>query len=105
MGHVVVTGATGFIGSAVVRKLLEQGRKVLAVVEPGADPKNLEGLNVERVTADVCDHERMRKLLDGAEALHHLAAIYRVWLPDPTAIYKVNLEGTMATLLAEEGSR
>ena len=49
MKPVAVTGATGFIGSAVVRKLVAQGRTVRALVEPGADPKNLEGLAVERM--------------------------------------------------------
>ena len=57
MGHVVVTGATGFIGSAVVRQLLERRRRVLAVVEPGADVRNLDGLEVERVTADIADKD------------------------------------------------
>src|SRR5438128_2051423 len=46
MGDVGVTGATGFIGSAVVRKLLEQQRKVRAIIEPGANTRNLEGLPV-----------------------------------------------------------
>jgi dihydroflavonol-4-reductase len=100
---VAVTGATGFIGSAVVRELLAQGRDVRALVEPGARTDNLDDLppkNVERVTVDVCDFERMRRALDGCETLYHLAAIYKVWLPDPAVIYRVNLEGTTATLLA-----
>lgn len=95
-----VTGATGFIGSAVVRELLAAGRPVRAIVEPGATLQNLEGLGVELVEADVCDAEGMRRALDGASALYHLAAIYRVWLPEPSAIYRVNLEGTTTTLLA-----
>src|SRR5262249_39984751 len=100
--HVVVTGATGFIGSAVVRQLLAKGRRVVAVVEPGADVRNLDGLNVERVTADVCDFAPLSRVLSGAEAFYHLAAIYKLWLPDPSLIYKVNLEGTTACLLAAQ---
>ncbi len=100
MAHVVVTGASGFIGSAVVRRLALAGRDVLAVVEPGADMANLDGTNVERMTADVRDARAMRKACSGAEALYHLAAIYRIRLPDPDLIYQVNLEGTTVTMLA-----
>jgi dihydroflavonol-4-reductase len=102
MGHVVVTGAGGFIGSSVARQLLERGRRVLAVVEPGADSRNLEGLNVERVVADICDLPAMTRILQGAEALYHLAALYRIHLPDPSIIYRVNIEGTTTTLLAAQ---
>ncbi|MCC7537727.1 MAG: NAD-dependent epimerase/dehydratase family protein [Deltaproteobacteria bacterium] len=102
MGHVVVTGAAGFIGSSVVRLLLERGREVLAVIEPGGSSKNLDGMNVERVTADVTDFEKLAKVMSGADALYHLAAIYRLWLPDPNLIYKVNLDGTTTVLLAAQ---
>jgi dihydroflavonol-4-reductase len=97
---VAVTGATGFIGSAVVRLLLEQKRSVRALIEPGADTSNLDGLPVERVTVDVCDFAGMRRALSGAETLYHLAAIYKLWLKDREPIHRVNLEGTTTTLLA-----
>ncbi len=100
MGHVVVTGANGFIGSNVVRQLLAAGRKVIAVVEPNADVTNLDGIDVERVAADVNDAAAFDRVLSGAEALHHLAAIYRIWLPDPELIYRVNVEGTTSVLLS-----
>jgi dihydroflavonol-4-reductase len=100
---VAVTGATGFIGSAVVRQLLAQGRRVRALIEPGLKDKrvrNLDGLDVDRVTVDVTNLEQMRKALDGCETLFHLAAVYKTWLPNPEILYRVNLEGTVATLLA-----
>jgi dihydroflavonol-4-reductase len=100
-----VSGATGFIGSAVVRRLLADGRKVRALVEPGAPLANLEGLDVECVTVDVCDHDAMTRALSGAEAYYHLAAIYKVWLPDPEKIWRVNLEGTTTSLLAAQAAR
>jgi dihydroflavonol-4-reductase len=100
MGVVAVTGSSGFIGSAVVRLLLEQKRDVIAIVEPGANTKNLEGLNVERFTCDVCDFDKMAKVLGGCDTLFQLAAIYKTWLPDPEVIYRVNMEGTTTTLLA-----
>jgi len=104
-GTAAVTGATGFIGSAVVRKLLAQGRSVRCLVEPGANTTNLEGLPVDRVTVDVTDGAGMRKALDGCETLFHLAAIYKTWLPDEEVIYRVNVEGTVATLLAAQQAR
>ena len=74
-----VSGATGFIGSAVVRKLLAEGRPVRALVEPGAPTRNLDTLPkaVERVAVDVCDGDGMRRALEGCSAYYHLAAIYR----------------------------
>jgi len=102
-----VSGATGFIGSAVVRKLLADGRPVRALVEPGAPTRNLDALpvgGVERVTVDVCDFDGMKRALQGCAAYYHLAAIYRVWNPDPRAIYRVNLEGTTTSLLAAQAA-
>ena len=98
-----VSGAGGFIGSAVVRKLVADGRKVRALLEPSASTRNIDDLpasQVERVTVDVCDYDGMARALDGASAYYHLAAVYKVWLPDPSLIYRVNLEGTTTSLLA-----
>jgi dihydroflavonol-4-reductase len=100
-----VTGATGFIGSAVVRKLLEQKRPVRCLIEPGANTSNLEGLPVERITCDVTDSATMRKALDGCDTLFHLAALYKTWLPDDEVIYRVNVEGTVSTLLAAQQAK
>jgi dihydroflavonol-4-reductase len=99
-----VSGATGFIGSAVIRKLLADGRPVRALVEPNAPTRNLDALpgEVERVAVDVCDFEGMKRALDGCAAYYHLAAIYKLWLPDPRAIYRVNVEGTTTSLLAAQ---
>ena len=102
---VAVTGATGFIGSAVVKKLLAQKREVRALVEPGANMKNLEGVNVERIPCDITDGVAMKRALEGCETLYHLAAIYKTWLPDPEIIYRVNIEGTTATLLAAQDAK
>jgi dihydroflavonol-4-reductase len=102
---VAVTGASGFIGSAVVRSLLADKRRVRALVEPGANLKNLDGLDVERVTVDVCDGDGMKRALEGCDALYHLAAIYKLWMLDPEPIHRVNIEGTVATLLAAQAAR
>lgn len=103
-----VSGATGFIGSAVVRKLLAQGRPVRALCEPRAPTRNLDALRdagrLEAVSVDACDLEGMKRALDGCAVYYHLAAIYRVWNPDPRAIYRVNLEGTTTSLLAAQAA-
>jgi dihydroflavonol-4-reductase len=85
---------------------------VRALVEPGANPKNLDALsatanprNLERVTVDVCDHRGMIGALQGAASYFHLAAIYRVWTPDPAPTYRVNIEGTTSSLLAAREAR
>jgi dihydroflavonol-4-reductase len=100
-GPTLVTGATGFIGSAVVRKLLGRGRAVRALVEPGAPTANLDGLRgVELVHADILDRAAVGRAMTGCDAVHHLAAIYSLWLPDEKLIYDVNVEGTKNVLFA-----
>jgi len=99
-GRVLVTGASGFIGSAVVRKLVERGRTVRCYNEPGADLANLDGLDVEHVDGDINDRARVGEALSGCDVLYHLAAIYRLWLPDNAVMYDVNVEGTKTVLFA-----
>jgi dihydroflavonol-4-reductase len=101
---VAVTGAAGFIGSAVVRKLLAKGRKVRALIEPNSSTKNLDELvgQIEKISVDVCDLVSMRRALDGCDTLYHLAAIYKTWTPRPELLYRVNVEGTTTVLLAAQ---
>lgn len=98
----LVTGAAGFIGAAVVKRLLARGREVRALVEPGRTPRVdlLAGLDVERVEVDIRDREAMGKALAGCDVLYHLAAVYALWLPDPRLIYEVNVEGSKTVLFA-----
>ncbi|HZS40167.1 MAG TPA: NAD-dependent epimerase/dehydratase family protein [Polyangia bacterium] len=96
----VVTGASGFIGSSVVRRLLERGKEVRCYVEPGAKTANLDGLDVEIVVGDVNDRDAIAGALKGADTLYHLAAIYAIWLKDPALMYRVNVEGTKTVLWA-----
>jgi dihydroflavonol-4-reductase len=100
MPKTLVTGAAGFIGSSVVRKLLLRGRDVRCYLEPGAKTANLDGLDVERVTGDVNDREAIAAALKGCDALYHLAALYAIWHPDPGRMYEVNVEGTKTVLWA-----
>ena len=96
----LVTGASGFIGSAVVRRLLARGQTVRCCVEPGARLDNLAGLDVDIVTADVNDRAAIAGALEGCDTLFHLAAIYAIWLPDNALMYRVNVEGTKTVLWA-----
>lgn len=96
----LVTGPTGLIGSAVVRRLLGRGREVRCLVEPGAPRANLEGLDVEIVEGDINDRQGVGRALEGCDKLYHLAAIYRLWMPDNSLLYEVNVEGTKTVLFA-----
>ncbi len=92
--RVLVTGASGFIGSAVTRNLVDREQEVVAFVEPGADTVNLEGLPVKQVVGDVRSAESVQKAVSGCRAVFHVAALYRFWARDPGDFYAVNVEGT-----------
>ena len=96
----LVTGASGFIGSAVVRKLLARGREVRVLLEHGANTRNLDGLDVDIVDGDIRDRAAVRHAIAGVGAVFHLAAMYRLWLPRPRVMYQINVEGTRNILFA-----
>lgn len=96
----LVTGATGFIGSAVTRALLEAGHDVRVLVRPDSPPDNLRGLPVELVQGDLGDAASLRRAVSGCQALFHLAACYRLWSRDPGLLYAVNVAGTRELMLA-----
>jgi dihydroflavonol-4-reductase len=96
----LVTGATGFLGSAVVRALVSRGEPVRAMVRRSSSLRLLEELPVEIVTADLDEPASCRAALEGCSALFHVAADYRLWVPQPEAMYRTNVEGTRHLLLA-----
>jgi dihydroflavonol-4-reductase len=102
--RVLVTGGAGFIGSAVVRALLAREAHVVAMLEPGADSANLDGLDVETATADLRDADGVAKATDGCRLIFHVAALYRFWAPDPAAFYDINVIGTRHVLEAARRS-
>lgn len=96
----LVTGATGFIGSNVVRALLARGYAVRALARDGSDRSNLAGLDVELATGDVRERPTLECALQGCDCLFHLAAAYALWTPDPQPIYDINVDGTVNALAA-----
>jgi len=101
----LITGATGFVGSAVLRKLLGHGFEIRAMVRPTSDLRNLNGLPVETVTGDLDNTDAIHKALSGCNSLFHVAADYRLWVPDPVRMYRTNVDGTLNIMKAalEEG--
>ncbi len=94
----LVTGATGFIGSAVARALLARGEAVRVLARAGGDRRNLAGLDVEIVEGDLRDAAARRQAVQGIESLYHVAADYRLWVRDPSVMYATNVDSTTALL-------
>ena len=99
---VVVTGATGFVGSAVVRRLLDRGEQLRVLIRSESDRRNLEGLDIEVVEGDLMNPATLPPALKGARTLYHLAADYRLWSRRPDEIYQANLDGTRSLMRAAE---
>lgn len=99
-GPVLVTGASGFVGSAVARALIARGERVRLIVRPTSPRTNLDGLAAEIVVGDLTDAAAVRAAMDGASGLYHVAADYRIWAPDPAAIIANNLTTTRTVMEA-----
>ncbi len=97
---VLVTGATGFVGSAVARRLLEAGETVRVLARPGGDRRNIAGLTVEIAEGDLGDPASLEDAVAGCEALFHIAADYRLWTRDPDAMHRTNVDGSVAIVRA-----
>lgn len=96
----LVTGSTGFIGSAITRELIKDGEDVRALIRRTSDTRNIDKLNVERVFGDIRDGDSMKKALKGCDTLYFTAAYFAHWAPDPKLLYDVNVGGTKASLQA-----
>src|SRR6266566_6249153 len=103
-GLCLVTGATGFVGSAVARVLLKAGHPVRVLARPNSDRRNLERLAVEIAEGTLEDPDSLAAAVAGCRYLFHVAADYRLWVPDPEPMFRVNVAGTRALMLAAAGA-
>ncbi len=96
----LVTGASGFVGGAVVRALAGAGHDIRALVRPSNDLRHLGSIKLEHAHGDLRDRDSLRRALEGCEHLYHVAAHYALWARDPSVFYDVNVTGTRALMVA-----
>jgi len=90
----LVTGATGFVGAAVVRALVKTGVEVRVLARRDSDFSNLQQFKIDGAYGDLRDKESLHKALTGCEHLYHVAAHYALWARNPAIFYDVNVTGT-----------
>lgn len=95
-----VTGASGFIGSNLVRDLVARGHQVKALLRPGSETRGLLGLEFQRVPGDILDRPLLERELAGCDWCFHVAASYHLWMRDYAPMYAINVEGTRNVLEA-----
>jgi dihydroflavonol-4-reductase len=104
----LVTGGTGFLGINLVRELLAEDAGVRVLARPSSNLaalfEALAGREVEVVAGDLLDPASLTGALRGVDVLYHVAADYRLWAPDPSVLYRVNVEGTRALMQAAEAA-
>jgi dihydroflavonol-4-reductase len=91
---VFLTGATGFVGHHVARALADEGAKLRLLVRKTSNLANLEGIPGDTHVGDLARPETYAPALSGCDAVVHVAADYRLWIRDPEAMYRANVEGT-----------
>jgi dihydroflavonol-4-reductase len=96
----LVTGASGFVGSALARKLVAAGHRVKILLRSTSDRRNVEELPVEICEGDLTDKASLERALAGCEALFHAAADYRLWARNPDELYQSNVSGTLNIMRA-----
>lgn len=101
---ILVTGATGFVGAAVARALAREGFSLRLMHRATSDPANLAGLPGERVVGDLTDAESLRLAVAGCRFVFHVAADYRLFVPDPAVMRRINVAGTVGLLTAARAS-
>ena len=101
MGKVLVTGASGFVGSRLVRALVERGETVRVLVRPGSSLRGLKELPQDRVEVcigDIMIEHEVYRALAGCDRMFHVAAVYKMYAPNPKDILEPAILGTEASL-------
>lgn len=100
-----VTGATGFIGGRLARRLVGAGHEVVTIARTPSKADDLAALGVEVHQGDITDKETMRAPMSGADGVFHVAAWYKVGLRDTSAAQSINVDGTrnVLELMREQG--
>jgi dihydroflavonol-4-reductase len=96
----LVTGATGFVGAAVARALLRRGHRVRVLARPTSDRRNLANLSVEIAEGAMEDPKSLARAVGECRYLFHVAADYRLWVPDPAPMFRTNVGGTRELMAA-----
>jgi len=99
-----VTGASGFVGAAVARALVAADWRVRVLVRKRSDRGNLRNLPLDVVEGDLTDAASLGGAVADCEAVFHVAADYRLGAPDPSQLYKTNVDGTRNLLTAAAGA-
>jgi dihydroflavonol-4-reductase len=100
---IFLTGATGFVGHHVARALVAEGARLRLLVRKTSNLANLEGIDGDTEVGDLSNPDSYASALKGCDAVVHVAADYRLWIPDPTSMYRANVDGTRDLLkLARE---
>jgi len=100
--HIFITGATGYIGNILARRLAEEGNIVHALCR-NTNVTVLDHPNIRIFPGDIMDQTSLRAAMNGCDQVYHLAAFARVWAKDPNAFYRFNVEGTKNVLDAARG--
>ncbi len=96
----LVTGASGFVGSAVARALSTRGLNIRVVLRASSPRTNVDGIACEVVSGDIRDPDAMKNAMRNVRYLFHVAADYRLWARDPEEIVVNNREGTRSVMEA-----
>ncbi len=98
--RVLVTGGTGFVGAHVARRVAERGHEVFVLVRPASDIGPFAGLPITPLVGSLTDPPSLERAVEGIDCLFHVAADYRLWVPDPQAMHEVNVGGAASLLRA-----
>ena len=100
----LITGATGFVGSAVARAFLRRGHAIRLLVRPNGNRSNIAGLPADLVEGDLRDPASLHRAVAGCRHVVHVAADYRLWVPDPDEMNRANVDGSRALFRAAQSA-